>query len=112
MRIKIKVKPNSSQEKVEKISDIEYEVWLKEKPVDGKANLKLIKILSKYFSTQECIPSHYAPGIPIRAREPAMQARTCKQAPKNFQGKCLLGAKEVKIKSGFTSRNKIIEIEN
>jgi len=31
MRIKIKVKPNSSQEKVEKISDIEYEVWLKRK---------------------------------------------------------------------------------
>lgn len=70
MKIKIKVKPNSSQEKVVKNSDIEYDVWIKEKPVDGKANLELIKLLSKYFG------------------------------------------REVEIKSGFTSRRKIINVQD
>ncbi len=70
MKIKIKLHPNSSQEKIEKISDDNYGVWLKEKPLDGKANIELCKILKRYFG------------------------------------------KSVKIKSGFTSRNKIIEVEN
>ena len=70
MIIKIKLHPNSSQEKIEKISDENFEVWLKEKPIDNKANIELIKLLKKYFG------------------------------------------KQVKIKSGFTSRNKIIEIED
>ncbi len=68
MKIKIKLHPNSSQEKIEKISDEDYEVWIKEKPIDGKANVELCKILKKYFG------------------------------------------KSIKIKSGFTSRNKIVEI--
>jgi len=68
MIIKIKLHPNSSQEKIEKISDENYEVWIKEKPIDGKANFYLEKFLKKYFG------------------------------------------KPVKLKSGFTSRNKIIEI--
>jgi uncharacterized protein (TIGR00251 family) len=50
MRIKIKLHPNSSQEKIEEIlKDKEYEVWIREKPLDGKANEKLIKFLKKYF---------------------------------------------------------------
>ncbi len=68
MNLKIKLHPNSSQEKIVKINDFEYEVWIKEKPNDGKANLELIKLLKKYFK------------------------------------------KEVKIKSGFSSRIKIIEL--
>ena len=77
MKIKVKVRPNAGEQKVEKISDelfseegFEglYFVRLKSSAEDGKANLELIKLLNKYFS------------------------------------------KEVKIKSGFTSRNKIVEI--
>lgn len=50
MKIKIKLHPNSSQEKIEEIEkDKEYEVWIKEKPIDGKANIELIKVLKKYF---------------------------------------------------------------
>ena len=49
MKIKIKVKPGSSQEKIEKIDNINYIVWLKDKPIEGKANIKLLKILKKYF---------------------------------------------------------------
>jgi len=68
MKIKVKLHPNSSQEKIEEVSKERYEVWLKEKPIDNKANEKLVKILKKYFK------------------------------------------KKVEIKSGLTSRNKVIEI--
>jgi len=67
MKINIKVKPNSATQEIEKKGDY-YLVKLKSSPVDGKANLELIKILSKYFK------------------------------------------KEARIKSGFTSRKKIVEI--
>jgi uncharacterized protein (TIGR00251 family) len=68
MKLRIKIHPNSSQEKIEKMSDSDYEVWMKEKPIDGKANLELIKMLKKYFK------------------------------------------KDAEIKSGFSSRNKIVEV--
>ena len=57
MKINIKVKSSSSQEKVEKIDDQNYLVWLKEKPIDGKANVKLMKILRKYFKKEVEITS-------------------------------------------------------
>jgi uncharacterized protein (TIGR00251 family) len=69
MKISIKLHPNSSQEKINEIEkDKSYEVWIKEKPLEGKANEKLIKLLKKYFK------------------------------------------KDVKIISGFKSREKIAEI--
>ncbi len=75
MKINVKVHPNSSQEKIKKISDNNYEIWVKENPVNGKANLSVIKILKKYFKNKD----------------------------KNF--------KEIKIKKGLTSRNKIIDLQ-
>ena len=49
--VKIKLHPNSSQEKIEEIEkDREYEVWIKEKPIDGKANEELAKVLKKYVN--------------------------------------------------------------
>ena len=85
MKIKIKVYANSSQEKIEEIGENNFEVWIKEKAIDGKAN----KYLEKFLH-HRC-------------------------TPKNSQGEFLLGAKkhfgkEIRIVSGFTSRNKIIEI--
>ena len=50
MRLKIRVHPNSSQEKIEKREDCSLEVWMKEKAIDNKANLQLIKILKKRFN--------------------------------------------------------------
>ena len=69
MKFKIKIHANSSQEKIVKLNngDKGYEVWIKEKPVDGKANVVLLKLLKKEFGC-------------------------------NF-----------KIKSGFTSRKKVVE---
>jgi uncharacterized protein (TIGR00251 family) len=49
MKIKIKLHPNSSQEKIIKVSDIEYEIWIREKPIEGRANKYVEKYLKKYF---------------------------------------------------------------
>ncbi len=68
MKIKLKVHSNSSQEKIKKINEKEYEIWIKQKPLDGKANAEVLKILKKYFN------------------------------------------KKINIKSGLTSKKKIIEI--
>jgi len=51
-KIKVKIHPNSSREEVVKIKDEEYEVWIKESPLEGKANIALEKILKKYFRKQ------------------------------------------------------------
>ena len=49
MILRINVKPNAYEGKIEKIAENEYNVWVDEKPVDGKANNALLKILSKQF---------------------------------------------------------------
>ncbi|NMB66610.1 DUF167 domain-containing protein [Candidatus Woesearchaeota archaeon] len=49
MRINIKVKADCSFESIEEISSNNYKINLKSKPENNKANLELIKILSKYF---------------------------------------------------------------
>jgi len=49
MIINVKVKPNSKKEEVVKISEKEYIVFLKEPAREGKANAKLLKLLSKEF---------------------------------------------------------------
>lgn len=67
MIIHVKVKPNSSEQNIEKTDEI-YVVKLKSVPEKGKANLELINLLKKYFNS------------------------------------------EVRIKSGFNSRKKIVEI--
>lgn len=47
MKIHIKVKPNSKQRKLEKIDDNNFLVWVKEKPIEGKANQAVVDILSE-----------------------------------------------------------------
>ncbi|MBM4140160.1 MAG: DUF167 domain-containing protein [Nitrospira sp.] len=49
MKISVKVKPNAKQERLEKIDEKNFSVWVKEKPQEGKANQAVIKILSDYF---------------------------------------------------------------
>ncbi len=82
MKLNIRLHPGSSQEKIEKLTDLSYErrstypevrsigLWIKEKPIEGKANESLVKSLRKYFK-----------------------------------------GKEIKIISGLKSRNKIVEIK-
>lgn len=47
---KVKVKPNSKQQKIIEQEDGSLIVNLKSPPVDGKANEELIKILAKKFN--------------------------------------------------------------
>lgn len=59
MKISVKIHPNSSQEKIEKIDNKNYEVWIKEKPIEGKANEFLEKFLKKYFKKEVKIISGF-----------------------------------------------------
>lgn len=72
MKIFIKAKPNSREEKIEKIDGINYVVSVKEPPKKGKANEAIRNALAVYFKT---------------------------------------GSANVRIISGYSSRNKIIEIK-
>jgi len=49
MIINIKVKPSSLEDKLEKLSDNSYLIHVKKKAEDGRANIEVIKILSKEF---------------------------------------------------------------
>jgi len=73
MKIQVKVKPNSKEQKVEKSIDGSLIVRLKSPPVDGKANKELIKLLAKKFKVSKS---------------------------------------KIKIKSGLSAKNKLIEIDS
>ena len=47
MIINARVKPNSKEEKIEKISEKEYLIHVKEPAEDNRANIRLINLLSK-----------------------------------------------------------------
>ena len=53
MLIKLKVFPNSKKEKIIKKSEDSFEVKIKAKPIEGKANRELIRVLSSYFRVSE-----------------------------------------------------------
>lgn len=50
MRINVKAKPLSSIEKVEKVGEDSFEVWVKEPPVKGLANMAIRGALAEYFN--------------------------------------------------------------
>lgn len=50
MIIYANVKPNALKEKIEKISENKYNISVKERAEDGKANKRIINILSKEFN--------------------------------------------------------------
>ena len=53
MKINIRVIPKAKLNKIEKIADNDYKVWMTTAPVDGKANQVLIKLLSKFFEIKK-----------------------------------------------------------
>jgi uncharacterized protein (TIGR00251 family) len=53
MRIYLKVITRSSQQKVEKISEGDYKIWVKAVPEKGKANQELTKTLADYFKVDK-----------------------------------------------------------
>ena len=49
MKINIKVKPNSSREKIERLAQGQFILWVKAPAKEGKANEAALKLLSAYF---------------------------------------------------------------
>jgi uncharacterized protein (TIGR00251 family) len=52
MLINLKVKTNSRNPSIEKISESEYKANLKSKPENNKANEELINLTKKYFKSE------------------------------------------------------------
>lgn len=50
MKIFVKVKPRAKENKVKRMSNIHFIVFVTEPPEKGKANKLLIKLLSDYFN--------------------------------------------------------------
>ena len=49
MRIKITVKTNAREEKIQKIGETAFLVKLKESPTHGRANARLLNLVSRFF---------------------------------------------------------------
>lgn len=49
MKITVKVKPNAKESKVEKLSENNFSVWVKEKPLSGKANRAAREALADFL---------------------------------------------------------------
>ncbi|MDO8474542.1 MAG: DUF167 domain-containing protein [bacterium] len=49
MRVFVKAKPRSKEGRIEKIDDTHFVVFVKELPVQGKANAAIGKALAEYF---------------------------------------------------------------
>ncbi len=51
MKINVKARPNSNENKVEKMDHLNFVVSVKDPPVQGRANRAIVKLLSEYFHT-------------------------------------------------------------
>lgn len=49
MKIFVKAKTRAKEEKIEKVSENSYIVWVKEPPEKGLANKAIAKVLAEYF---------------------------------------------------------------
>jgi len=49
MIIKVKVKPNSKKEEINKVSENEYEIYVGEEAENNKANIRVVNLLAKEF---------------------------------------------------------------
>lgn len=50
MKIFVKAKPNSKKDFVEKVSENNFIVAVKEPPIDGKANQAILKAIAKHLN--------------------------------------------------------------
>lgn len=50
MKIFVKAKPGAKEEKIEKLDESHFEVWVKEPPIKGRANDAIIAALAQYFN--------------------------------------------------------------
>lgn len=64
--IKIKLHPNSKKQKLEKMTDEKYEIWVKSKAEQNLANLEMLELLSLELGIEKkklrLISGHHRPG--------------------------------------------------
>lgn len=64
MKILVKVKPKSHENKIEKLNEKSFVVSVQAPPIDGKANAAVIALLAEYFdmsqSLIEIVSGHHA----------------------------------------------------
>lgn len=49
MKIIVKTKPGAKENKIEKVDEANYTIYIKEPPINGRANAALIKLLADHF---------------------------------------------------------------
>lgn len=66
MFLKIKLHPKSKKQKIEKISDEKFEIWVKSKAEQNQANLEMIEMLSDFLEIGKnkirIISGHHRPN--------------------------------------------------
>lgn len=53
MKISVKVKLKAKEEKCEKIGESNFAIFVKNAPIEGRANEAVVKILAKYFGVSK-----------------------------------------------------------
>jgi uncharacterized protein (TIGR00251 family) len=56
MRITVIAKPNSKQQKIKVLGDHKLKVWIKSKPINGKANTEITQFLKKTIKNTGASP--------------------------------------------------------
>ena len=49
MKILIKVKTNAKEERVEKLDEVSFKVFVKALPAEGKANIEVVKTIARHY---------------------------------------------------------------
>ncbi len=66
MFLKIKLHPKSKKQKIEKISDEKFEIWVKSKAEQNQANLEMLEILANFLEIEKkkirLVSGHHRPG--------------------------------------------------
>ena len=73
MLLKLKIKTNSKENKIEKLKDDEFRIFVKAKPEQGMANQKVLELLSEYLHIPKqkisLIKGHTSPSKIVEIRE-------------------------------------------
>ncbi len=53
LKFSVKIKANKSENRIVKTGENSFEIYLKSRPIDNRANLELLQLLSDYFKVNK-----------------------------------------------------------